>query len=314
MTTMMTAATRAACPAALAALLLLTGPLAATGQDVQRIDETRTLSATGTVEVETLHHGVQIERWDRAEVAVTGAYDADWEEFITEGDEQRLGLRIRPIRDRRGSWSPRRAEELRVRIPEGARVQVTTVSGALRTTGGQGEVDLESMSGAIEMDGSPSRARLTSVSGAVTVRGRATDLRVQNVSGAIRIEAEAPRVEVRTVSGSIQLRGQTAVSSAQMHSTSGRIDFEGALAHGAVLEAQSHSGTVTLTLSGDLDGDYRLSSFSGRLQADLPGAPTQGAERHRFSGQEQLTFTLGTGAGRIEARSFSGNIQLRSGS
>lgn len=310
---MTTGGTRVAGSAVFVALLFLAWPAAAQGQNLEQIQERRGLSATGTVEIETLHHGVRIERWDRAEVEITGSYDRRYEETLAEGDAQRFRFRVRPIQDLRGSWSTERSEPLRVRVPQGAHVQVKTVSGSLRMDGGQGEIELESVSGAIEVDGSPARARLNSVSGGITFRGQSADLRIQNVSGALRIEAQAPRFEARTVSGSIQVQGRGPTSWAEMASVSGTVNFTGALARGAEIKADSHSGSVTMTLSGDLDAEYRLSTFSGRLRAELPNRTNEVAERSRFTPDERLGFTIGSGAGRIEARSFSGTVTVRSG-
>jgi DUF4097 and DUF4098 domain-containing protein YvlB len=310
---MTTGGTWVAGRAALLALVLLAGPAAAKGQNLERIEERRGLSAIGRVEIETVHHGVRIERWDRAEVEITGSYDRRYEEVRAEGDAQRFRFRVRPIQALRGSWSTERSEPLRVRVPQGAHVQVKTVSGSLRMDGGQGEIELESVSGAIEVDGSPARARLNSVSGSITFRGQSPDLRVQNVSGALRIEAQAARFEARTVSGSIEVQGRGPISWAEMASVSGTVNFTGALARGAEIKAESHSGSVTMALSGDLGAEYRLSTFSGRIRAELPNRSNEVAERSRFTPDERMSFTIGSGAGRIEARSFSGTVTVRSG-
>jgi hypothetical protein len=297
----------------LVALVALTGPLALSGQNLERIEERRTLSATGTVEIETLHHGIRIERWDQAQVEITGSYDRRYEETVAEGDAQRFRFRVRPIPDQRGSWSGERSESLRVRVPEGAHVQLKTVSGPLRTEGGRGDIEFESVSGVIDVDGSPGRARLTSVSGNITFRGQSSDVRAQNVSGLVRIEGQAPRIEARSVSGSVQVSGQGAATWVHMASVSGSVNFTGALGPGSEVQAESHSGNVMMTLSGNLDGEYHLSTFSGRLRAELPNRTNEETRRSQFTPDERMSFTIGSGAGRVEARSFSGSVTLRQG-
>jgi DUF4097 and DUF4098 domain-containing protein YvlB len=306
-------AMRTARATGLAALVALTGPIALSGQNLERIEERRSLSATGTVEIETLHHGIRVERWDRAEVEITGSYDRRYEETVAEGDAQRFRFRVRPIPDQRGSWSSDRSEPLRVRVPEGAHVHLKTVSGSLRMEGGRGDIEFESVSGAIDVDGTPGRTRLASVSGNITFRGQAADVRAQNVSGVVRIEGESPRIEARSVSGSIQVSGRGATTWAELASVSGAVNFTGALGRGSEIRADSHSGSVTLTLSGDLDGQYHMSTFSGRLRAELPNRSNEETQRSRFTPDERMSFTIGSGAGRIEARSFSGTVTLRPG-
>jgi outer membrane murein-binding lipoprotein Lpp len=288
-------------------------PAGVAGQQIRPIEVVRALEAGATVTLETLQHDIRVERWDRTEIEITGSYDAEFEEVITDGDGRNFRLRVRPLEQNRRNRVNRVQDPLRVRMPAAATLDLTSVSGSFFVDGGRGEFVGQTVSGSVELAGTFSRARIDAVSGRVQVLGAADELRIQNVSGEIRVEARTPRVEAQSVSGAVAVNSGIPLERASLASVSGRVSLTAALASGADISAESHSGDVTLTLSGALDGAYRLGTFSGRLRADLPGRTGETSERGRFTPDQRMTFTIGTGSGRIEASSFSGSVTLRPG-
>jgi DUF4097 and DUF4098 domain-containing protein YvlB len=297
--------------AALLGLALLAVAATAEAQDIRTIQELRPLAAGGTLEIEVVAHGIRVERWNRAEVEVSGSYDASFERMTVEGDASRVRFRI----STEGSGDMRRGaaarEALRIRVPEGATVRAGTVSGAVRIEGGSGDLEAQTVNGAVEASGSFGNVRLSAVNGGIRFSGSARDLRAEVVSGEVRIEARARRVDARSVSGNVRVTVSEAVEEVGMGSVSGNLTFRGSLAPGANVNAEAHSGDVVLELGGSLDARYRLGTFSGRLTAELPGRQNEERERSRFTPDETLTFSIGTGNGRVEARAFSGAVTVR---
>ncbi len=290
-------------------LALLTLPLAA--QDLRTIQELRPLAANGTLEVEALAHGIEIERWNRAEVEFSGRYDAAFERMTIEGEGARVRFRLAPtVRDASGRRDGAR-ETLRIRVPEGANVRAITVSGPVRVQGGTGDLEAQTVNGAIEATGAFGSVRMNAVNGGVRFSGAARDLRAEVVSGSVDIEVRGRRVEARSVSGNVRVTVQEPVEEVAMGSVSGNLTFRGALAPGANVTAEAHSGDVLLELGGTLAGRYRLGTFSGRLAAELPGRENEERERSRFTPDETLTFSIGAGNARVEARAFSGSVTVR---
>jgi hypothetical protein len=274
------------------ALLLL--PAVALDAQVTPIQERHPVQANARVEINALIHSITVERWDRNEVEVTGEYDAEWEEVVVRGDERSFRLTVEATRRNRNQrWSSLRSRELTVRAPEGVDLTVASVSGEVRVSGGSGPVSASSVSGSVRMQGGASSVRLNSVSGRVDYDGDATDIDAQAVSGSVSVRSSAP------------------VSSGSVRSVSGRVEFNGALERGGRLSVETHSGSAELTLPRDTDARFSLSTFSGRVSSDLPGAEDEVHRRGQYVPQESLTFTVGSGAGRVEAKSFSGSVRIR---
>jgi hypothetical protein len=298
---------------ACALALLPVAPALVGAQQIERIDERQALNPGASVTVETLHHRIEVERWDRTEIHITGDYDAGYERATAMGDASNFRFRITVVRDFRGEWNTGTREPLRVRVPRDVHLHLKTISGSVVVPGGTGEVEVETVNGSVELSGTAVRSRLSSVSGSIQVRGTADDIRVQNVSGSIVLEGDYPRFEARSVSGGLRVESRTPVSHGVLNSVSGRVRFQAPLARDAELSAESHSGAVELHLSGPLHARFRLNTFSGSIQAELPNRSQEERERSRFTPNERLTFVVGDGTGRVSASSFSGNLMVRPG-
>ncbi len=312
-------------------VLVLAGGEGRLEAQTTRIDETRPIAADASVELRTVSHSLQIERWDRNEIRITGEYEAEWEEIEISGSERSFRFEVRHL-DRRGSWSRRgSSNNLRIQLPAGVRLNASTVSGEIETAGLSGALSLSSVSGEIEVTGNLERVDFNSVSGAVTYRGNAPavrlrtvsghaafsgntpDLRMNSVSGRIEAAGNMESIDLQSVSGQVTANPSGPVRFAQMNAVSGDIHFTGALAPDATLEAESHSGRVELTLPRGTSARFELSTFSGGIHADFPGMENANRNRGRFTPQESVSFTSGSGSARVEASSFSGTIRIRGG-
>lgn len=279
----------------LALLLLVAGTTAGpAAAQTQPIEERRPLRPDADVEIGAVVHAITIERWDRDEIEITGEYDPRWEEIEIRGDDRSLRFEVRANREGRHTRSTG-ARTLTVRVPESVRLRAASVSGSILARGLTGTVTLNSVSGDVRMEGNPASVRLNSVSGRVGFRGSAREVEAESVSGDVRVESSGP------------------LDAGSISAVSGDVHFSGSLRPGGQLDAESHSGDVELMLSDEVDARVSLSTFSGSVSSGLSGAGDEVRERGRYVPTESLTFTSGSGAGRVEARSFSGDVRLRGG-
>lgn len=281
-------------------LVILLGLLLLAGEAMAQahpIEERRTLRPNADVEISAVTHSISVERWERNEIEVTGEYDERFEQPEVEGNDRSFRFNLRSLnRSQRGTDGRRTGRsELIIRLPEGVQLRVTSVSGSVRVTGVTGAVRANSVSGDVQVRGSRSSVRLQSVSGGIELEGAATDIDAQSVSGGVQVRSSAP------------------VTKGSLKSVSGRVVFAGTLAPRGRLKAESHSSSVDLTLSGATDARFDLSSFSGRITSELPGTPAESRDRNRRGPGEKMNFTLGSGASRVEASSFSGSVRVRPG-
>jgi DUF4097 and DUF4098 domain-containing protein YvlB len=297
------------------ALLLVVGGTALPANEVlaqERIDETRAFRPGGALEVRSVSHDIRLVPWDRDEVRVQGEFDPEREEFEIRGTEGSLTVEVRARG--RGASGVRGRRSLEIQAPASLRLDLGSISGSLEGSGLGGTLGAGTVSGSIRLTGVDAQAvTASSVSGTVEVRGRAPEIRVRTVSGNAEVRAEASTLAVQSVSGRVTVDAASPLRRVELGAVSGRITFTGALAPGGDLEAESHSGGVELTLNPDVAARFRLSTFSGSVRSDLADMQDVREERSRFAPGETLTFTTGNGAGRVEARAFSGSVRVRPG-
>ena len=163
------------------------------------------------------------------------------------------------------------------------------------------------MNGTIVMSGGSKDVNLQSVNGSVEVTSPATRVHAEAVNGAVTVRDASGEVDASTVNGTLTVVGGT-FTRAQLETVSGRIVFEGALGKGATLSAETVSGSVDLTLPASVSADFSISSFSGehreRARAPRPRRPAS------WTSEKELSFTSGTGRGKVSVETLSGNIRL----
>ena len=205
-------------------------------------------------------------------------------------------------------------------VPEGASVELKSISGYVKVTGVKGSVRAQSISGNVTAAGTPRVELAKTVSGDVDLTGVSYDgnLSASSISGSIRATSlKAKSLDVSTVSGDVALR-DVSCERFNARSISGNIEYSGALDRNGRYEANSHSGSVRFTLAGTTGFELNAASFSGSVRSDFP--LTVGGERNpdirlgrgRRSGpgSESLQATFGDGSARLDLHTFSGGIVI----
>ncbi|MFH1177499.1 MAG: DUF4097 family beta strand repeat-containing protein, partial [Acidobacteriota bacterium] len=128
-----------------------------------------------------------------------------------------------------------------------------------------------------------------------------------SVWGDLRCEGGRGRGVAASVCGEVVVVGG-AIPRGDLGTTSGGIRFAAALAPGARIEATSTSGEVELILPEDVSADFEVSTFSGDIRNDFG---PQAKRTSHYTSEKELTFTIGSGAARVTATSFSGDVYLR---
>ena len=250
-------------------------------------------NANARVTIENTSGSIHVTAWDRNEVAVLGGRSV--------------------IRDLEVDVTPQHVQlimnaghELDVRVPRRALLRAHSVSGTISVEGVEGSVDIESGSGSLEVEGQPRSIHAMGFSGGVTVRGGGTEVtRAESISGTVIITKAAGLVVAKSSSGGVDVRGS--VKEAELFSVSGSVVFDGSVASGGRLSAESSSGGVELTLPRNMSAEYELSTISSDIENDFGPAAT----KSRRSAGVSLKFTVGNGSARIKAASVSGSVRLQ---
>jgi hypothetical protein len=275
------------------------------------IDQTRTMSRDGTVEVENLAGFVRVRAWDRNEVRVTGTLGRNVEGVDVEGSSNRVLVRVRHPR-RSGSWRGS-GTELEIRMPAGAGLRVEAVSADIDVEGVGGRLDLESVSGDVDIRNANGRVRAESVSGTVRYAGSSDELTLAAVSGDVVVSGvNGADIRASSVSGDVEVEGGT-FQDGTFETVSGSVTFRGALSRNGRFEFESHSGRVILDLTGPVNATFELSTFSGELRGSVGGENVADhVERtSRWTPGKEGTIRVGDGSASVEASSFSGTVEIR---
>jgi DUF4097 and DUF4098 domain-containing protein YvlB len=300
---------RTATGLAVAGLLLVlpTSDLRAQGT----IDQTRTLSRDGAVEVENLAGSVRVRAWDRNEVRVTGTLGRNVEGVDVDGSANRVSIRVRHPR-RSGSWRGS-GTDLEIRMPAGARLRVEGVSADIDVQGINGTLDLESVSGDVDIRDGNGRVRAESVSGTVHYQGSSNDLSLAAVSGDVRVSGvDGAEIRASSVSGDVEVDGGN-FRDGTFETVSGSVTFRGALSRDGSFEFESHSGRVLLELTAPVHARFDLSTFSGDIRGSVGGVNVadQVQRTSRWTPGQEGSFRVGEGTADVRASSFSGSVEIR---
>jgi hypothetical protein len=173
---------------------------------------------------------------------------------------------------------------LKVRLPAGSRVNVSTIDGDIVLRGSFGDVELEAVSGHINVD-------------------RAANAEISTVGGNLTLRDATGRVRAETVSGNATISMSGSSPRMVFESTSGNLSWSGLCASGCRLQTELFSGTADLKLDPRSSFSFKYASRNGDLRDEL-GIRTSDTKKHHVRG------TFGGGEGVVGVETFSGSVKL----
>lgn len=283
------------------ALLLLAAPWSLA--NAASVDEHHPANPQGSVEIDNVAGSIDVQGWDKSEVAVTGTIGKDVERVDVHGDGNRTSVRVLLPS---GSWHMRDGEaHLVVHVPAGSSVSTSLVSSELKVSGVHGALDLRSVSGTISGEGGGD-VRLDDVSGDIHFTANAARrIEAKAISGDITLTGGDSDIEATTVSGDARLTLGT-VSHARFKTVSGSISASLAPARDMQIDGESVSGDITLTFASEPAADYDVRALSGDIENCFGPKPTE----PRYGPGKRLSFKTGDSSARVHLSTNSGDVKL----
>src|ERR1700727_2166858 len=159
-------------PIRLCALALLAAPWSL-AYAATSVDEHRAANPQGAVEIDNVAGVIDVQGWDKSEVAVTGTIGKDVERVDVTGDSNRTSIRV--VLPKGVHWGMRDGDaRLVIHVPTNSSVSASLVSSDLKVSAVHGALELRTVSGNISGDGGG-------------------DLRANDVSGDIHFTAMAAK-------------------------------------------------------------------------------------------------------------------------
>ena len=227
------------------------------------------------------------------------------------GDTIRIGKEISRMRNVSIAYS--------IQVPRDTEVSATVASGAQTIRGVRGPVKVQAASGSIRVEkierytqlatasGSISATdvgndlRVSSASGSVTVSKVRGDVDVSAISGVLRISSPGGRVEAGTASGDVDIQG--AAHDVKAHAASGRVFVQGNPGADNYWELKTASGVVQLAIPASANLHISAEAVSGEIRSDIPIVVEE-------QGKHSLRAHMGSGGGRVDIHTVSGEIRI----
>jgi DUF4097 and DUF4098 domain-containing protein YvlB len=206
-----------------------------------------------------------------------------------------------------------------IQVPHDTEVNVTAASGAQTIRGVRGPVKVNAASGAIRVEKVDLDAQLTTASGSISATDIGNDVRVSTASGSvsisdvkgdvrvnalagvIRVAKPGGRVEADTMSGAVEIQG--AANNVKAHAASGRVSIQGNPGADSYWELKTVSGGVQLNVPTTANFHLSAEAVSGEIRTDIPIVIEE-------QGKHSLRAHLGSGGGRVEVHTVSGEIRV----
>ena len=286
---------------ACALALLLPGPLCLAAASVE---EHRPANPQGEIEIDNVAGIIEVQGWDKPEVAVTGSIGKDVERVEVTGGGNRTSIRV--VLPRGQHWGMRDGEaNLLIRVPTNSSVSASLVSSDLKISAVRGALDLRSVSGNITGEGGGD-LRANDVSGDIHFTANtAKRIEAKAISGSIVLTAGNADIEATTVSGDAHLTLGT-VSRARFKTVSGDFSARLAAAADAQIDGESVSGDINMEFASEPSADYEVQTLSGDIDNCFGPRPVE----PRHGPGKRLTFKTGETSARVHLTSNSGDVRL----
>lgn len=181
-------------------------------------------------------------------------------------------------------------------------VKAEAASGSIRVQHIDRQVKLTTISGSIDADSIGDDVRASSASGSVSVSDIKGDVSISALSGTTQVIKPGGRVDADTASGSVEVQGAT--KDVKAHAASGRVDVQGNPSSNSYWDLKTVSGLVQLGVPSSANFHLSAEAVSGQIKTDVPIVIEE-------QGKHSLRARVGTGGGRVEVRTVSGEIRVR---
>jgi DUF4097 and DUF4098 domain-containing protein YvlB len=268
--------------------------------DRSRVDTTVAFDKSGSVTVSAGGGDIVITGWSRDQVQVHAASDEGNIRFDASASRLNLELTGRS----RGSDA-----RLELSVPYGVRVLARTQSGDVSVRGTRGEVEAHAQSGDIVIEDVTKRLDVNTLSGDITASNVSGDVEIGSINGDVKITDLRGDAEISTVSGDVAIHGVTS-KLVRAKTTSGDVTFDGTIDPAGRYELVAHSGDVRLHVPRDASAQLTVSTWNGEISSDFPITLKPGEHGIGSASTKRFTFSIGGGAARITAETFSGDVTI----
>ena len=268
------------------------------------IEEHRAANPRGSVEIVNVAGSIEIQGWDKSEVAVTGTVGKNVERVDVSSEGDRTSVHV-VLRSQHFGFGSDGEAHLLVHVPADSSISTSLVSSDLKVAAVRGDLKLQTVSGNVSGEAG-GNVHANAVSGNVTLSAAAAKaIEIESVSGEVVLTGGDADTEVTTVSGNAKITLGTP-SRARFRSVSGNLTASFAIGPEAQIDGESVSGDVRLEFAKMPAADFDIQTFSGDIRNCFGPKPTE----PQHGPGSRLTFKSGDSRARVRVSTKSGDVRM----
>lgn len=253
------------------------------------------------VNVKNIDGFVHVNSWDKNEVLVKGTVSLRAEnekealkrmkeiDVIITHEDNSLNVRVERKKHvgfaQLFRFSTDWKVDLEISVPKDCNLAVSSVDGAVRTSGLKGTHKLSTVDGAIEVRDMEGRIGCRTVDGSCTLSNVRGNVDVSTTDGSIEVEGVITGLEATTVDGSMRVNAFEGSSVEEKWNLSGV------------------SGSIRLGVPESLSADLEATTVDGHVSIDIPALVNRMSER-------KVSVRLGKGGNPISISTTDGSISV----
>ncbi|MGD8451700.1 MAG: DUF4097 family beta strand repeat-containing protein [Phycisphaerae bacterium] len=191
---------------------------------------------------------------------------------------------------------------LKVRVPQGCAVRLTTSNGSIEAGGLKDRAELRTSNASVTVTDFAGRVDIRTSNGSVVARRVDGPVDAQSSNASITVEEVGGDCTLATTNGSITLRDVQGSVRARTSNASIGCDVQPPAGASVVLETSN--GKVDVTLPETLAAELTLVTSNGKISTAFGNAQVN----MREMGNKSVRATMNGGGGRVEARTSNGAI------
>jgi hypothetical protein len=239
-------------------------------------------------------------------------------------DDGTFGDGGRRVRIARSGDGIEAAADLRIRVPDGKRVEVYLAVGRVVAANVQGSLVIDTHAASVKATGTRGSLLIGVGSGSVEVADVEGDVRIDTGSGSVQLaDVRADELRVDTGSGGVSA-SRVSASTLTIDTGSGGVDVDAAGARDVLIDTGSGrvnltlranprsvridtgSGGVTMTVPPTFGAQLEVETGSGGIEVDFPVEMQRWERRH-------LRGTIGDGGAQVIIDTGSGGVRIVKG-
>jgi DUF4097 and DUF4098 domain-containing protein YvlB len=265
---------------------------------LQQTDTTLAVPPSARLQLQSLSGSIKVTAWDRSEMRVRAEHGTrDVIEINVRGSVVEVSAERR-----RGGPA---FVDYEITVPRTMSLELSGQETEIEIEGVTGAINAESVEGGVTIRRAGGPVEVHTVEGDIVIDGARGEIKVEGVDGDITLTNVVGDLTVETTDGDVTLDSVDAAN-VDVSTVDGDVSYHGTIKDGGRYGLSTHSGDIVVGMPTTVNAAVSVATFDGSFEAD----PAFKVQVTTMRPGRRFSFTLGSGAARVELESFDGTIRL----